>query len=118
MEQVLTEYERENAKEARRIEDLGVVLEELYSAAYGASDREKRLSCAATHPAGLLVYCGNCHNMVGSEHLHCNICNHSHYDLCSDCITLAVYCFGTGHSMTKRCIGEGRVVDSNTEERD
>lgn len=57
-------------------------------------------------------YCGRC---VLNEHYHCSICDDGDYDLCVMCIQAGVYCLGQDHWMIKRCVQDGKVVNSTTE---
>lgn len=61
------------------------------------------------------VFCNACDKPMANEHYHCNICDDGDYDLCAKCVKDGSHCPGEGHSLIKRFVSNGQVINSTTE---
>ncbi|CAJ2502828.1 Uu.00g102220.m01.CDS01 [Anthostomella pinea] len=60
------------------------------------------------------VCCNSCDRAVPSAHFHCSICDDGDFDLCQDCVTRGITCYGEGHWLIKRTIADGQIKCSTT----
>lgn len=61
------------------------------------------------------VYCNNCDKPMKDTHYHCSICDDGDYDLCEECVSTGKVCPGEAHWLIKRCVKDGKVVNSTTQ---
>ncbi|KAL9112289.1 MAG: hypothetical protein Q9227_003407 [Pyrenula ochraceoflavens] len=65
--------------------------------------------------ANYYIDCNNCGNGIKNEHYHCSICDNGDYDLCLECVENDIVCEGEGHWLIKRCLKDGKLINSTTE---
>lgn len=60
------------------------------------------------------VCCNSCERAVPEAHFHCSICDEGDFDLCPECVTRGISCYGDGHWLIKRTIVNGDIKCSST----
>ncbi|KAH9906624.1 hypothetical protein F4778DRAFT_588234 [Xylariomycetidae sp. FL2044] len=117
---ILEARAKEQAR-ARPKEDSGIAASVCAGASSHPAEKKqepKRTESVATLPScrkpPFTVCCNSCDRPVPDAHYHCSICDDGDFDLCQDCVTRGITCYGDGHWLIKRTVEDGQIKCSTT----
>lgn len=59
------------------------------------------------------VWCDECGSLCSHNHFNCIWCDEGNFDLCHDCVTRGVHCKGLTHTLRRRSIKNGKIVEED-----